>query len=194
MDKYDAANDHYCYQGTSVLKNKLNIHDEHKLELAERDITNQTINNVIYQSPPYDLEDFKSIHSTLFSNLYDWAGQIRDVSISKGGTVFCIYSRIEPEANKLFESLAIDNYLSGLSRLNFSRKLAEYYCEFNMIHPFREGNGRVQRVFFEHLALSGGYELDWQDVTKDEWVKANIDGVQVDYARMEVIFNRILSE
>ena len=172
----------------------MNIHDEHKLELAERDITNKTINNVIYQSPPYDLENFKSIHSTLFFNLYDWAGQIRDVSISKGGTVFCIYSRIEPEANKLFESLAIDNYLSGLSRLNFSRKLAEYYCEFNMIHPFREGNGRVQRVFFEHLALSGGYELDWQDVTKDEWVKANIDGVQVDYARMEAIFNRILSE
>lgn len=194
MDKYDAANDHYCYQGTSVLENRLNIRDEHKLELAERDITNETINNITYQTPPYDLENFKSIHSTLFSDLYNWAGQIRDVSIAKGGTVFCIYSRIEPEANKLFTRLANDKWLSGLSRLNFSKKLAEYYCEFNMIHSFREGNGRVQRVFFEHLALSGGYELDWQDVTEDEWIQANIDGVQVDYARMEVIINRILIE
>ncbi len=194
MDKYDAANDHYCYQGTSVLENRLNIRDEYKLELAERDITNNTINNITYQTPPYDLENFKSIHSTLFSDLYNWAGKIRDVSIAKGGTVFCIYSRIEPEANKLFTRLANDKWLSGLSRQNFSKKLAEYYCEFNMIHPFREGNGRVQRVFFEHLALSGGYELDWQDVTEDEWIQANIDGVQVDYARMEVIINRILKE
>ena len=77
MDKYDSENDHYCYSETSILKNKLNIREDHKLENAERDITNQTINDVVYQSPPYDLAYFRNIHSTLFSLLYDWAGQVK---------------------------------------------------------------------------------------------------------------------
>ena len=194
MDKYDSENDHYCYSGTSILKNKLNIREDHKLENAERDITNQTINDVVYQSPPYDLAYFRNIHSTLFSPLYDWAGQDRNVSISKGGTTFCIPLRIEPEIQKLFSSLDKENWLHGLSKSELSKKLAEYYCEFNMIHPFREGNGRVQRVFFEHLALYNGFELDWSDITENEWIQANIDGVQVDYSQMEGIFNRTLTE
>ena len=82
--------------------------------------------------------------------------------------------------------------ISGLSKEGFCAALAEYYCEINMIHPFREGNGRVQRVLFEHLALFNGYELDWSDITANEWVQANIDGVNVDYKKMEAIFNRIL--
>lgn len=192
MDRYDATNDHYCYPGSDVLKNKLNIKDADKLERAERDITNKTIDLVRYQSPPYDLEYLKGIHSTLFSPLYEWAGCIRDVSIAKDRTVFCISGRVEPEAKKLFSRLADNSWLSGLSKEGFCAALAEYYCEINMIHPFREGNGRVQRVLFEHLALFNGYELDWSDVTANEWVQANIDGVNVDYKKMEAIFNRIL--
>ncbi len=57
-----------------------------------------------------------------------------------------------------------------------------------MIHPFREGNGRVQRLLFEHLALAAGYELNWEYVDKDEWIQANIDGVFVNYEPMKNIF------
>ncbi|KPB68023.1 Cell filamentation protein Fic [Pseudomonas ficuserectae] len=62
-----------------------------------------------------------------------------------------------------------------------------------MIHPFREGNGRVQRILFEHLALSAGYELDWATVSQEEWVRANIDGVNVNYGPMKDIFERIVT-
>lgn len=144
---------------TSVLKNKLNIKDENKLENAEREITDLTINNVKYQAPPYDLRYLQNVHFALFSNLYDWAGCIRDVNISKGGTTFCIFTRIAPEIDNLFLQLTRDKWMTGLSKADLCKKLAEYYCEFNMVHPFREGNGRVQCVFFEHLALSTGYEL-----------------------------------
>ena len=193
MDKYDSINDRYCYLGTFVLKNKLNIQDENKLENAEREITDLTINKVKYQAPPYNLRYLQSIHFALFSDLYDWAGHTRDVNISKGGTTFCIFARIVPEIDKLFLQLTRDKWLTGLSKSELCKKLAEYYCEFNMIHPFREGNGRVQRVFFEHLALSTGYELEWSDVTSSEWIGANIDGVNVNYEPMEAIFIRILS-
>lgn len=68
-----------------------------------------------------------------------------------------------------------------------------HYCELNMIHPFREGNGRVQRILFEHLALSAGYELDWADIDPQEWIDANIDGVAVDYRAMAGLFDRIVT-
>lgn len=61
-----------------------------------------------------------------------------------------------------------------------------------MIHPFREGNGRVQRMLFEHLALSAGYDLDWADIQQREWIQANIDGVAVNYEPMSEIFKRIV--
>ena len=61
-----------------------------------------------------------------------------------------------------------------------------------MIHPFREGNGRVQRLFFEHLAASNGYALDWSSISQNEWIKANIDGYHVQYQSLADIFERVL--
>jgi len=83
-----------------------------------------------------------------------------------------------------------ENWLTNLQKEKFCEKLAEYYCEFNMIHPFREGNGRVQRLLFEHLALAAGYDLNWKDILPAEWIQANIDGVNVNYEPMEKIFKR----
>ncbi|MFY9260923.1 MAG: putative adenosine monophosphate-protein transferase Fic [Gallionella sp.] len=191
MDKYDAANDYYCYPSSIVLKNKLNIVDINTLEAAEREITAETVKAISYQSPPYSLDYMKKLHRDLFSELYDWAGELRTVDIAKGGTRFCTCGRILPEAEKLFKSLAKENWLNSLSKVDFCKKLAEHYCEFNMIHPFREGNGRVQRLLFEHLALSAGYELDWENINQDEWIHANIDGV-VNDEPMADIFNRIV--
>jgi cell filamentation protein len=193
MDKYDASNDHYCYQNTSILKNKLNIKDMNTLEAAEREITAETIKSVSYQSPPYNLGYMKELHSHLFSELYDWAGQPRTVNISKGSTPFCICERIQPEAEKLFNKIETENWLKSLPRDNFCERLAEYYCEINMIHPFREGNGRVQRLLFEHITLFAGYELDWGNANQNEWIQANIDGVRVNYGPMANIFKRIVS-
>ncbi|WP_444995022.1 putative adenosine monophosphate-protein transferase Fic [Aliikangiella sp. IMCC44359] len=193
MDKYDTVSDHYCYKGTFVLKNKLNIKNMAELERAEREITAFTINNVRYKAPPYNLEYMKMLHRQLFSELYEWAGEFRNVDISKGATRFCNCSRVIAESQKIFSNLLKDKWLSGLLKESFCAKLAEYYCEFNMIHPFREGNGRVQRLLFEHLSLSAGYELDWSGIKRAEWIQANIDGVFVNYEPMEKIFTRIVT-
>ncbi len=192
MDKYDAKNDSYCYANTSTLKNKLNIKDLSVLEAAERDITTVTVRQVGFKYPPYDIEYMKFLHKKLFSELYDWAGNIRSVDISKGGTRFCNCGRVVPEAQKLFMALKKENWLSNLKKDEFCERLAEYYCEFNMVHPFREGNGRVQRLLFEHIAIAAGYDLDWEFIQRSEWIQANIDGVAVNYEPMNKIFKRII--
>ncbi|AKT33466.1 putative adenosine monophosphate-protein transferase Fic [Pseudomonas syringae pv. actinidiae] len=193
MDRYDASHDCYCYPASSVLRNRLNIQDMDDLEAAEREITASTVTRVHYTAPPYSLENMKQLHRQLFSDLYEWAGEIRTVDISKGGTRFCTCARIEAEALKIFTKLQEVDWLRKQDKDSFCGLLAEYYCELNMIHPFREGNGRVQRIFFEHLALSAGYELDWENISQEEWIQANIDGVDVNYGPMKKIFNRIVT-
>ncbi|MDJ0088475.1 hypothetical protein [Pantoea allii] len=66
MDKYDAANDHYCYPGSAVLKNKLNIEETDVLEKAEREITAITVNEIVFSQPPYNLANMCQLHRQLF--------------------------------------------------------------------------------------------------------------------------------
>lgn len=192
MDKYNASNDHYCYPSTGVLKNKLNITSADALEVAEKEITAFKLQDIEYAPAPYDMRRLQVIHRALFSELYDWAGSIRNVDISKGDTRFCTNGRIEAEANLFFAALANDGWLRNLDRETFCEKLAMHYCELNMIHPFREGNGRVQRILFEQLALGAGYELDWADVGSQEWISANIEGVAIGHHAMTEVFKRVV--
>lgn len=71
---------------------------------------------------------------------------------------------------------------------------AELYAELNMVHPFREGNGRAQRILFEHIIVNCGWQISWETILPEEWVTANIAGVYADYGPMENIFSRCISE
>ena len=178
MDKYGELGDSlYCYMGTGILKNKLNIRDELILEQAELELSSASSSLIEYTEPPYNLCYLQTIHEQLFSDLYEWAGQLRQIDISKGDTRFCTFSRIEIETNKLLNSLQQQNYFQGLELQDLIGELANLYCELNVIHPFREGNGRAQRIFFEHLIAYCGYGIDWSKInSKEQWVQANIEG------------------
>ncbi len=106
----------YCYPGTNILKNKLNIRDEQILEQAELELSGLASNLIEYAEPPYDLQYLKkSIHAQLFGDLYDWAGKLRQIVFPKVTPVFVIFSRIESETNKLLKSLQEKKVLSRLS-------------------------------------------------------------------------------
>lgn len=195
IDKYGTGQDAYCYPGTDVLKNRLNIRDSDLLAMAERDITNINANLIEFSPPPYDLDYLCSIHKHLFSDIYDWAGQLRSIDISKMSTRFCTASRIIPESTKIFSFLAQNNYFEGLGRADLIKLAAESYGEINMLHPFREGNGRAQRILYEHIIANTGYEIDWTDIQADEWLYANIDSALLcDYRKLEIIFDRCIHE
>lgn len=76
-----------------------------EFEKAEREVTAITARRIGFRRPPYNLEYMKNLHRQLFSDLYQWAGDLRGVDISKGGTRFCNVSRVIAESQKIFGGL-----------------------------------------------------------------------------------------
>lgn len=144
-----------------------------------------------------DLGELLAIHKQLFHNVYDWAGEIRSVDIKKNhdkAEFFLIVSKIASAANYVFSELATENYLKGLSQKDFIKRLAHFYDQLNYIHPFREGNGRVQRIFWSRLAHDAGYQIDWDGVVGDENDEASkLAAEAMDTSALEAMFGKIVS-
>ena len=194
VDKYGTGQDPYCYPGTTVLRNRLGLLDDKALNEAERALSEIAASEIEFAPPPYDLPALQRIHHQLFGDLYDWAGELRTLDIAKGDTHFCVESRVEPEANKIFATLAGADWFEGLERGELISAAAELYGDLNMIHPFRDGNGRAQRILFEHLIVNTGYEISWWPVEEGEWLGANIDAVLCDYGALVRIFERCIGQ
>lgn len=165
-----------CYEGTSCLINKLNIRDEKQLEIMESHITLAKI-SLLQQEPikgDFDFEHYKAIHKFIFEDLYDWAGTPRTVNLSKKGTSFVKFADIEQIANASFERLKNQHFFKGLDLEDFIESITDFYCVTNNLHPFREGNGRTQRVFLSQLAFEAGYEMDFANIDTDKLMIATI--------------------
>ncbi len=193
--EYEQDN-YYCYPNSSVLKNNLNIRDADELKSAEREITSlrtaQAILNRIEGN--FDFEHLKKIHYFLFGDIYEWAGKIRTVNISKGNQ-FCLYDYIQDQMDEIFMKLCRENYLKDCNeKIEIAKRLAYYLGEINSIHPFREGNGRAQRMFIEHLAAALGYQLDFMKISSEEMLEASARSFVIDYAMMEELMARALSD
>ena len=174
--KYD-SDDPYVYPGTDVLVNKLGLTDFDELWNAERAITGVAAAGLEAQpiEGSFDLAHLQTIHRTLFSEIYEWAGEIRQKGfISKGASLFCGAEFIVPYSDDLFSKLESENYLKGLSREKFIERIAFYISEVNALYPFREGNGRTQRIFANQLAKQAGWNLNLTDVAPERLCDAYI--------------------
>ena len=186
----------YCYPHSYVLKNKLNITDQAELDAAERSITSikasqASINHI---KGEFDFIHLKKIHKFLFEDIYEWAGCVRTVNISKGNQ-FCRVDYIEPQMNDLLSKLKEENFLlHHETKETLGKRLAYYLAEINVIHPFREGNGRAQRMFIEHLAYNAGYNLDFMKINGNDMIEASVRAYVRDYTLMENIITGALSE
>lgn len=193
-DKYATLGDPACYPGTDVLINRLDIRDSGLLAEAEAEFAATAADNIEITAPPFNLTYLCHLHRQLFDEVYEWAGQIRSVDIAKGQTRFCTCMRIVPEAQKIFTQLSAEESLRRLVRAELTKRAAEIYGELNIIHPFREGNGRALRLFFEHLILCCGYAVSWRETGQEEWIKACIAAVSCDYAPLTAIFDRCIGQ
>lgn len=107
----------------------------------------------------FDFAHQCAIHAHIFGDIYEWAGQPRTVDMGKTHRLWPA-AGIQTQAPTTYGAIADDNYLRGLGRAAFVARLAEHWGEINVLHAFREGNTRSQRVFFGLLCRQAGYELD----------------------------------
>lgn len=176
-----------CYEGTSCLINKFGIKDEVILKELEttitlNKITEYSLNPLFYS---FDVQHYKSIHRYLFGDIYDWAGEYRTVDMSKKGTNFAEAESVEKLMLNCFKRLNDKNLFQGLKFDDFVDEFVDFYCVTNMIHPFREGNGRTQRLFLTQLINKNGYDIDFSEIDTDELMIATIQSANgiIDYLK-----------
>lgn len=144
------------------------------------------------------LDELRAIHRQLFQDVYVWAGELRTVDVRKnyeGAEPFLPASMIKQAAHHAASELREDNGLRGIDRDRFVERLSYHYDQFNYIHPFREGNGRTQRMFWNRITADAGWQLDWRYVrgeTNDSACRAAAE--QRDFAPMHSMFDQITSK
>lgn len=136
----------------------------------------------------FDLSHLQAIHKYLFQDIYPWAGQIRDVNISKDDTLFCMCQYIEGSMADLHNKIKSFDKKSDIKEV--ANHLAYVSNELNAMHPFREGNGRSKRVFLDRYAQSMGYDLNLQNIPAEELKRLEIEVYQTN--NISLLSNRFL--
>lgn len=161
-DVYTTTQSIYCYADTNVLKNKLNIRDNKLLKTAEEEITlikqMELLKNPIRGN--FSKSHLMNIHKFIFEDIYSFAGKIRREQISKADTMFYPPDLINRELDKVFLKIKEQNMLKEKNEEKIFDNLAYVMAELNIIHPFREGNGRTIREFIRLMAKRLNYELN----------------------------------
>ncbi|WP_319763021.1 Fic family protein [Maridesulfovibrio sp.] len=158
-----------------MLKNKGGYENKEALDKFERlSVANRMMEDMPEGS--FDYRHLKDIHFHLFQDVYDWAGTERNVSISKGSTLFANPRHIEGVVNVLLSELKGEQYIKDYDPADFVERAAYYMIELNLAHPFREGNGRALREFLSLLADNAGYGIDIEKL-QHGWLEACVEGV-----------------
>lgn len=150
-----------------VLKNKLGITDSAELAREEEKISKRKAAE-LFQNGLLDMFEvgkfsgLAKIHEVLFSEIYDFAGKIRDVNIAKGNFRF---------APLMYLEAALKN-IDDMPQSTFD-EIIEKYVEMNIAHPFREGNGRSTRIWLDLILKKElGMVVDWSKVDKEDYLLA----------------------
>jgi cell filamentation protein len=184
-----------CYPGTTVLVNKMGIREQSELDTTEEVLTTFRVVEICKEAPtePYTFSFYCSLHRRLFGDVYQWAGQVRTIDISKKGTTFCPAAELPELGEKLFQRLAALNEFRDLPKAQFVDEVAEFYHDLNMLHPFREGNGRTQRLFFTLLIERAGYSIHFDEHDPDDLMVATIFAAQGVMDYLKAYFERAIS-
>lgn len=187
----------YFVECGDVLANKLGITDPAELQEREYQITATKTSDVLSEDPPsvLDFDYLLGLHGTLFGDIYDFAGQVRTVNISKPDSPvpFAYADYIKPYSEQIFSELKSRQYFRGLGKPEFVADLAWLSSELNALHPFREGNGRTIRLFLNRLCLNAGYFIDFNLATREEILAADRAAFAGDLSPLVALYTKIVS-
>lgn len=150
-----------------VITNRLGIADSPALAREEERISKKAATtlfekNLLNDMPSGTWTTLQKIHTILFQDIYDFAGELRTVNISKGNFRFVPVMYLA-EAVKTIEDMPQSTF----------DEIIEKYVEMNVAHPFREGNGRSMRLWLDHMLCTELLKtIDWSQVDKEQYLSA----------------------
>jgi len=183
-----------------VLKNKLGITSADEMDRLEKEEQLRAIDeltDLFNINHRFAAADICTMHKIWLRNVYDWAGKYRQVKMHKSDFSFAFPEQI-PKLMDGFEKSLLKKFTPChfKSHAEIITALAVVHTELVIIHPFREGNGRVARMLAILMGLQAGLPpLDFQDmITKDkeEYIRAIQIGVSGNYTPMEKVFGDVI--
>ena len=183
-----------------VLKNLRGITSKREMDVAEAQEQLRTLRELMKifgVHHRFTAADVCSIHKLWLGDIYEWAGSFRQVNISKGGFLFAAANQI-PHLIAEFEKRQLRKYTPCLfeSHDEIAMALAVVHVELVLIHPFREGNGRLARMVAVVMALQAGLPLlDFSGIRgkkKKEYFAAVQAGMDRNYEPMTRVFNDVI--
>ena len=173
MSRY-SRHDEYVDPATGVLKNRLGISDDTTLAQTEAQFVAERARELTHQPIPgaFDLPHLQAIHRHLFGDLYEWAGHLRTVDLTKDTSRFAHHAHLERAAAPIFRELAQEHYLRGREPADFS--------------------GRALRAFFSQVAHDSGYTIVWKNMTPADMLDASRRSFSGDLAPLTTLIQRNL--
>lgn len=183
-----------------MLKNRLGIKSPKEMDDAEARALERTMVGLVGKYDGrhrFTAADICAIHKSWLGEIYEWAGEYRRVNVSKGDFPFAAAARV-PTLMEEFDRNMLTRYTpcNFKNRPDVIRALAETHVELVLIHPFREGNGRVARILSILMALQAGLPLLDFSLIAEEKKQAYFVAVQAgldkNYKPMEQLFAEII--
>lgn len=166
----------YFWPGTEVLRNKLDLRDGVQLAEAEALLTRARMEQGV-PITPITPAGFCAIHRHVFQDLYHWAGKYRKANMRRpdNGAFFCKVEFIAQNMELACERLRALTSDDDSSAQAFAAAIVAPLADLNAIHPFREGNGRVLRIFITQLSERHGMTFDQTKIDASRWNAASRD-------------------
>ena len=175
-----------------MIENKLGLTSSAELAREEERISKKKAidlfeKDILKNLPAGMFSTLQSIHKYLFEDIYEFAGEIRNVNIAKGNFRFAPLMYLKPALESI----------DKMPQSNFD-EIVEKYVEMNIAHPFREGNGRSTRIWLDHILKNEiGKVIDWSKVDKEDYLlameRSPIKDIEIKYLLKEALTDEINS-
>ncbi|WP_347253689.1 Fic/DOC family protein [Leminorella grimontii] len=195
MSRYHVSNSEGLHEKNSdeqVLANKLGISDANKINDAELVLLEQLYDFIFEEQFPLGqitVSMLKKWHHRWLGNIYEWAGRERTVNISKGGFMFAPSAQL-PKLLDKFDTNYLARYTpcDEMDEEQLIEAISVIHVELILIHPFREGNGRLSRLLADVMAVQGGFKplnyRSWEQ-NRAQYISAIHAGISMDYEPMK---------